>query len=197
MMGDRGAHTLDPVYFALELGAPTSVEATSLEGGGETHPVAAVITYRFPARKGKPPVKLTWYEGLQAPRPPELEDGRKMDEQGGAIFIGDKGKLICGVYGGGPRLIPEAKMKAYERPEKTIPRVKTTHEQDWANACKKGVQPGANFDYSGPLCEMVLLGNVAKRMGTKLDWDHENLKVTNIPEANKYICRPYRDGWSL
>ncbi|MBL7152676.1 MAG: Gfo/Idh/MocA family oxidoreductase [Phycisphaerae bacterium] len=198
MMGDRGAHTLDPVYYALELGAPTSIEATSLAGGGETHPVAAIVNYKFPARGSKPPVKLTWYEGLQAPRPPELEDGRQMAHpEGGAIFIGDKGKLMAGVYGESPRLIPEAKMKAYKLPAKTIRRIKTSHEQDWANACKSGKQPGASFDYSGPLNEMVLLGNVAKKMGTKLDWDDENMKVTNIPEANKYVCRPYRDGWSL
>ena len=198
MMGDRGAHTLDPVFYALELGAPESVEATSLAGGGETHPVAAVITYRFPARGNKPPVKLTWYEGLEAPRPLDLEDGRQMGHpEGGSMFIGDKGKLMAGVYGESPRLIPETKMTAYELPEETIPRVRTSHEMDWVNACKKGTQPGASFDYSGPLNEMVLLGNVAKKMGTKIVWDHENLKVTNVPEANKYVCRPYRDGWSL
>jgi len=198
MMGDRGAHTLDPVFYALELGAPETVEATSLAGGGETHPVAAVITYRFPARGSKPPVKLTWYEGLEAPRPLDLEDGRQMGHsEGGSMFIGDKGKLMAGVYGESPRLIPEAKMNSYELPKETIPRVRTSHEMDWVNACKKGTQPGASFDYSGPLNEMVLLGNVAKKMGTKIVWDHENLKVTNVPEANKYICRPYRDGWSL
>ena len=198
MMGDRGAHTLDPVYTALKLGAPTSIEATTLAGGGETHPVAAIVTYQFPARENLPPVKLAWYEGLQAPRPAELEDGRKMGHpEGGAIFKGDKGKLMCGVYGESPRLIPESRMKAYKRPEETIPRIKTSHEQDWANACKTGKQPGASFDYSGPLTEMVLLGNIAKRMNRRLDWDDKNMKITNIPEANKYVCPQYRSGWTL
>ncbi|MBN2137409.1 MAG: Gfo/Idh/MocA family oxidoreductase [Sedimentisphaerales bacterium] len=198
MMGDRGAHTLDPVYLALELDAPTSVEATTLEGRGETHPLAAIVNYKFPARRDMPPVKLTWYEGLQAPRPPELEDGRVMaNPEGGAIFIGDKGKLMCGVYGESPRLIPETKMKAYKLPEKTIPRVTTSHEMDWVNAAKAGKQPGASFDYSGPLNEMVLLGNVAKKFQARIDWDSENMRVTNIAQANEYICRPYRQGWNL
>jgi predicted dehydrogenase len=198
MMGDRGAHTLDPVYKALKLGHPATIEATSLAGDGETHPLAAIVTYQFPARGDLPPVKLTWYEGLQAPRPQELEDGRVMgNPEGGAIFIGDKGKLMCGVYGESPRLIPESKMKEYKPPDKTIPRVTVSHEQDWANACKAGRQPSASFDYSGPLTEMVLLGNVAKKMRTRLDWDGPNMKVTNIAEANQYVCREYRQGWTL
>jgi len=198
MMGDRGAHTLDPVYMALKLGHPTSVEATALAGGGETHPLAAIVTYEFPKRGKLPAVKLTWYEGLRAPRPDDLEQGRQMGHpEGGAIFKGDKGKLMCGVYGESPRLIPESKMQAYEQPDKTIPRVKGPHEQDWANACKSGTQPSASFDYSGPLTEMVLLGNVAKKIGTPLEWDGANMKVTNVPEANKYVCTEYRRGWTL
>jgi len=104
---------------------------------------------------------------------------------------------MCGVYGESPRLIPESKMKEYKPPDKTIPRVTVSHEQDWANACKAGRQPSASFDYSGPLTEMVLLGNVAKKMRTRLDWDGPNMKVTNIAEANQYVCREYRQGWTL
>jgi len=198
MMGDRGAHTLDPAYMALKLGHPTSVEATALAGGGETHPLAAIVTYQFPKRGKLPAVKLTWYEGLRASRPEELEQGRQVGHpEGGAIFKGSKGKLMCGVYGESPRLIPESKMQAYKQPAKTIPRVKGSHEQDWANACKKGAQPSASFDYSGPLTEMVLLGNVAKKMETRLHWDGPNMKVTNVPDANKYVRTEYRRGWTL
>ncbi|MHC4230319.1 MAG: gfo/Idh/MocA family oxidoreductase, partial [Planctomycetota bacterium] len=198
MMGDRGAHTLDPVFWALKLGQPTSVEATSLDLNPDTHPVASIVTYQFPARGDLPPVKLTWYDGLRPPRPAELEDGRRMGHtEGGALFKGSKGKLVAGVYGEGPRLIPENRMKAYKTPEKTIPRVDDSHEQDWVRACKTGEKAGADFEYSGPLTEVCLLGNVARRVDARIEWDAANMKVTNLPEANKYVRTQYREGWSL
>ncbi|MFC1596517.1 Gfo/Idh/MocA family protein [Planctomycetota bacterium] len=198
MMGDRGAHTLDPVFWALNLGAPVSVEATSMGGNEDTHPLAAIITFDFPARDKLPPVKLTWYDGLRAPRPEELEEGRIMgDREGGVIFKGTKGKLMCGTYGNVARLIPESRMKEYERPPKTLPRVPDCHEQDWVRACKGGPAAGANFDYSGPLTEMCTLGNVAKRLDTRIVWDPEKFEVTNLPEANQHVRKTYREGWSL
>lgn len=198
MMGDRGAHTLDPVFRALKLGHPTSVEATSLDLNEDTHPVASVVTYRFPKRGDMPPVKLTWYDGLRAPRPQELEEGRRMGHpEGGSLFKGSKGKLVAGVYGEGPRLIPESAMKAYKTPPKTIPRVEGSHEQDWVRACKTGGRAGADFEYSGPLTEVCLLGNIARRVDARIEWDGENMKITNLPEANKYVRSKYRKGWSL
>jgi predicted dehydrogenase len=198
MMGDRGAHTLDPVVWALKLGHPESVEATSLDLNPDTHPIASIVTYRFPTRGDLPPVKLTWYDGLRAPRPPELEDGRRMGHvEGGSLFKGTKGKLVAGVYGEDPRLIPESKMKAYRQPEKTIPRVEGSHEQDWVRACKSGQKAGADFEYSAMLTEICLLGNVARRVDGRIKWDGVNMKVTNLPDADKYIRTPYREGWSL
>jgi len=198
MMGDRGAHTLDPVVWALKLGHPDSVEATSLDLNPDTHPVASIVTYRFPARGDLPPVKLTWYDGLRAPRPPELEDGRRMGHvEGGSLFKGTKGKLVAGVYGEDPRLIPESRMKAYRTPEKTIPRIEGTHEQDWVRACKSGQKAGADFEYSGLLTEICLLGNIARRVDGRIEWDGENMNVTNLPEANKYVRTEYRKGWTL
>jgi predicted dehydrogenase len=197
MMGDRGAHTLDSVVSALKLGPPTSVEATSCGLNPESHPLSAIVTFQFPAREGLPPVKLTWYEGTRAPRPPQLEDGQDLPDEGGAIFKGSKGALICGVYGESPRLIPETAMQAYVRPPKTLPRVKGSHEMDWVNAAKAGRQPGAHFGYSGPLTETCLLGNVAKRADARIEWDAANLKITNLPAANRYIRTEYRQGWSL
>jgi predicted dehydrogenase len=198
MMGDRGAHTLDPVFWALKLGHPTSVEATSLDLNPDTHPVASIVTYQFPARGDLPPVKLTWYDGLRAPRPAELEDGRRMgNTEGGSLFKGSEGKLVAGVYGEDPRLIPESRMKAYKTPDKTIPRVEGSHEMDWVRACKSGSRAGADFEYSGLLTEICLLGNVARRVDARIEWDAENMKVTNLPEANKYVRTEYREGWSL
>jgi hypothetical protein len=117
--------------------------------------------------------------------------------EGGVLLKGSKGKLVAGVYGEDPRLIPESRMKAYKQPEKTIPRVNGSHEQDWVRACKAGKQAGADFDYSGRLTEICLLGNVAKRMDARIEWDAENMKVTNLSEANKYVCTRYRKGWTL
>ena len=198
MMGDRGAHTLDPVVWALKLGYPTSIEATSLDLNPDTHPIASIVIYQFPAREGFPPLKLTWYDGLRPPRPPELEDGRQMGHtEGGALFKGTKGKLVGGVYGESPRLIPESRMKEYQLPPKTIPRVEGSHEQDWVRACKSGRRAGADFEYSALLTEICLLGNVARRVDARIEWDGPNMKVTNLPEAQKYIQTPYREGWKL
>jgi predicted dehydrogenase len=197
MMGDRGAHSLDSVVSSLKLGPPTSVEATSCGLNPDTHPLSAIVTFQFPAREGLPPVKLTWYEGTRPPRPPQLEDGHDLPNEGGVIFKGSKGALMCGVYGDSPRLIPETAMQAYQRPPKTLPRIKGSHEMDWVNAAKAGRQPGAHFGYSGPLTETCLLGNIAKRVDARIEWDAANLKITNLPDANKYVRAEYRKGWTL
>ena len=198
MMGDRGAHTLDPVVWALKLGMPTSIEATSCGLTNEVHPLSAVVTFQFPARGKLPPVKLTWYEGTRPPCPDELAGGKLLgDPEGGALFIGSKGKLMCGVYGDSPRLIPESAMQAYKRPAKFLPRIKGGHIQNWVRACKGIELVSAPFGYSAPLTEICLLGNIAKRMDARIEWDAENMKVTNLPEANRFVKTEYRKGWSL
>jgi len=198
MMGDRGVHTLDCVYSAMKLGQPETVQASVMGGNAETHPLAAVVTFQFPARTSLPPLKVTWYEGLEPPRPPELEDERKLPAEGGVLFKGEKGMIMAGVYGESPRLIPEAAMKEQKFPDKTLLRVQGSHEQDWIRACKERKPAGANFDYSGPLTEVALLGNLARRFpGHILKWDAANMKVTNFAEANEWVKRPRREGWGL
>ena len=197
MMGDRGVHTLDPVVWALQLGAPLSVDATSCGNTQEVHPLANIVTFRFPARDPFPPLKLTWYEGLRPPRPAELTDDRNWPSEGGSLIKGTQGIIMAGVYGDSPRIIPETRMKEVQLPEGTLPRVEGSHEQDWVRACKTGQPAGADFAYSGPLTETCLLGNVAKRMDRRIEWDAEKLQVTNLAEANAHIHPPYREGWSL
>jgi len=203
-------HIIDPVFSALKLGYPISVEASrsydvrevwKRADNKETYPRASIVRYQFPARGDMPPVKLTWYDGgLLPPRPEELEPGRKIGDDG-VIFAGDRGKLMCGCYAESPRLIPETKMRAYKRPPKTLARIEggaDGHERDWARACKGGEPASSNFDHSGPLTETVVMGNLAIRNpGMKLDWDGQNMKVTNLPEANEYVHRQYREGWRL
>ncbi len=199
-LGDMACHIIDPAFWALKLGYPVNVEASSTKVNSETAPLASIVRYQFPARGDMPAVKLTWYDGGLLPsRPEELEPGRRIgDDDGGVIFVGDKGKLMCGCYASGPRLIPETKMQEYKRPEKTIPRINGSHEQGWIKACKEGSQACSNFNYAGPLTETVVMGNLAIRNpGKKLDWDGANMKVTNLEEANKYVNEPYRQGWSL
>jgi hypothetical protein len=127
----------------------------------------------------------------------ELEDGRQPPAEGGVYFKGSKGVIVCGVYGESPRIVPESRMQEYVRPVKTLPRVTVTHEQEWIQACKAGKPAGAGFGYSGPLTEICLLGNIAKRMDTRIEWDAQNMRVTNLPEANRYVRSEYRQGWSL
>jgi len=197
MMGDRGVHTLDPVCWPLKLCAPTTIDATTCGNTAEVHPLSAIVTYQFPARADMPPLKVTWYEGMRPPRPEELEDGRNMPAEGGVLFKGTQGTIMCGVTGDSPRIIPEAKMREAKLPEKTIPRVAGSHEQDWVRACKTGEPAGADFSYSGPLTEICCLGNVAQRVDTRIHWDAENMKVTNLAEANQYVRTEYRQGWKL
>ena len=198
MMSDRGCHTLDPAYWALKLGQPMSIEANRTDINDETHPVAAIVNFKFPARGDLPPVTLTWYDGLQPPLPDDLEDGRRLGgAEGGGLIIGDKASLMHGVWGESPRIIPEAKMRTYKRPPKTLPRVKGSHEQNWIDAIKNGTKANADFDYSGPFNEMIHLGNIAIRLGRKLNWDSEQMEFTNDPEATKLLTRESRQGWML
>ena len=163
--------------------------------------MAEMVTYEFLARGKMPPVKLTWYDGgLMPVRPKELESGRLMgDEGGGCLFVGDKGMLMCGTYGENPRLLPEKLMLDYERPDKTIPRSAGIHEE-WIAAIKAGTKSTTDFEYSGTLTEVMLLGNIALRMQeskTVLEWDGDKMEFPNLPEANQYIHKEYREGWSL
>jgi predicted dehydrogenase len=196
-LGDIGCHAMDPVFRALKLGAPTSVEATSTRVNEETYPLGSMVTYHFPARGDMPPVKLVWYDGgLRPPRPAELEDGQVMGTNG-RLLIGDKGVML------GNRVVPESRRKEFEETPKTIPR-SAGHYKEWIDACKGGKPGGSNFDWAGPLAEAVLLGNVALRAKLREDmtrykllWDAPNLRITNLPEANQFLRREYRHGWSI
>jgi hypothetical protein len=205
-LGDMGCHILDPAFWALELGAPRTIQATSThfepEVAAETFPRASIVRYEFPARGARPPVKLTWYDGrLLPPIPEELEKGRALPASG-ALLIGSRGKILHGSHGAdGARLIPEARMKEYERPPRTLRRITEGHEGDWIRACKEGpggVPPCSPFEYGGALTEMVLLGMLAIRLkDQRLEWDSQALRFTNNEKANELLHTPYRDGWTL
>jgi predicted dehydrogenase len=196
-LGDIGCHAFDPVFRALKLGHPLTVEASSSRVNEETYPLASMVTYHFPARGSMPPLKLVWYDGgLRPPRPEGLDDGHEMGTNG-RLLIGDKGFIL------GNRIYPEKRRKEYQEPPKTLPR-SPGHYQEWILACKGGQPAGSNFDWAGPLTEVVLLGNVALRVQLreeltriKLRWDPDKFEFTNLPEANKFLRRDYREGWKL
>jgi len=212
-LGDLGCHILSAPFWALNLKYPVSVEgciSTYWEGlwqktdpKNEQYPRSTIVRYKFPAREGMPEVKLTWWDGGMMPaRPEELEEGRRMgDSDGGVLFFGDKGILMCGCHGSSPRLIPETRMREYEQPAHTIPRIpggQGGHEKDWVRSCKDGKPASSNFDYSGPLSEMVLMGNLAVRFpNRRLLWNGEKMQVTNDATADAYVRRQYRKGWEL
>ena len=199
VLGDIGCHQFDAIFRALKLGQRKSVivEASSTtmecppEVNAETAPLASIVHFEFPADDNGPAVELIWYDGgLMPKRPKELADDAKIGGGDGIIYIGDKGKML------NHRLIPESRMQEYGRPPKVLPR-SIGHYEEWIAACKGGEPAGSNFDIAGPLAEVVLLGNIAIRTGQKLCWDGPNMKVTNIPDANKYIHTEYRQGWTL
>ncbi len=198
-LGDMGIHNLAPVFSALKLGAPESLVASSTPVFPETVPVAAMVHYQFPARGEMPPVKLHWYDGGMMPeRPAELEENRELDHEDGIIFVGDKGKMLVTGWGGEhPRLLPASRDKEYKRPPQTLPR-SAGHHKEWLQACRGNGTTRSNFDFAGPLTEAVLLGSVCVRNGgEKLVWDSQNMKITNDPDANKYLHYEYRKGWTL
>ena len=194
-LGDMACHIYDPAWWALDLDYPTSVEAQPGPFDDETYPHKTVVKWEFPARGDRPAVTITWSDGEnRPPRPPELEADRQLPLEGG-IYYGEKGTILA-QHMVAPRLIPEARMKEFKRPEQTLPRG-VDHYQDWIRACKGGPKPLSNFDYAGPMTETVLLGNIAAKVGQKLEWDGPGMKITNIPDANKYLRRQYRGGWTL
>jgi predicted dehydrogenase len=202
VIGDWVCHVVDPVFWALDLGAPKNIQAEAKnydpKKHADTFPSGTTVKFDFPARGKRGPVKLFWHDGEEKiPRPEDLEEGRKVPRTG-AVVIGEKGKIMYGSHGANSvRIIPETKMKEYRRPEPTIPRVKGHHE-DWLEAVKNNRPAGSNFDYGGPLTELAQLGIIATKMlGRKLEWDSENMRFTNCDEANQYINPSGRKGWTL
>jgi predicted dehydrogenase len=197
-LGDMAVHNADPAFFALDLGAPTAVEAETSPVNDETFPVWNIIKYEFPARGDRPAVKMIWYDGAKLPpRPPELEEGRNPGDNG-ILFVGDKGKLLGPSHAGTPRLIPESRQKEFGRPPRTLPR-SPGHHREWIEACKAGKPQDARsgFWYAGPFVEALLVGNLAVRLQKRVEWDAEKMRSPNCPEADNYVTKFYRAGFDL
>jgi predicted dehydrogenase len=204
-IGDWICHVVDPSFWALDLGAPSSVMAEVKDYDpatqGETYPPAARYTFEFPEKNQRARVKLVWHDGNETiPKPDGFPEDEKIPGTG-AILIGDKGMIVHGSHGAAScHILPESVMEQYSgknAPEQKITRVKS-HAWDWAEAIKTGRQAGSNFDYGGPLTELALLGLIALRYpGQKLEWDAKKMRFTNFKEANQHLHPIYRAGWKV
>ena len=197
-MGDMAIHNMDPAFYALDLEAPIAAAAQTSPLKKESYPAWQIITYTFAAKDKQPALKMVWYDGGKLPqRPPELEADRSLGDNG-ILFVGEKGTMLCGGWAGPPRLIPETKMQAYERPEKTLPR-SVGHRAEWIQACKdhRPEDSKAGFAYSGPYTEALLVGNLAVRLQKPIQWDSAAMKATSAPEADRLIRKTYRDGFGI
>jgi len=191
-MSDLGSHRNDLPFWALKLQAPLTVEAHSeIKPHPEIAPASMSATYEYGARGDMPAVKLTWYQGELKPK--IWTDGGIPKQGDGVLFIGEKGMLLADYFK--YVLLPEERFADVKLPDKTLPRP-TSHHEEWIEACKTGKQASANFEYSGWLTEANHLGNVAYRVGKKIEWDAVKLKASK-PEADKFIHRDYRKGWEL
>jgi predicted dehydrogenase len=204
-LGDMGAHLIDHPYWALELGFPTSIEATSTPWGGPSanpvsYPVAMTVHYRFPRRGILPPVEMHWYDGgLMPPRPADLPSDVRMNREGGVIMVGERGVLMHETYGRNPKLFPEGLMDEAATVPQWLPRIEDSHEMNWVNACKGQGEATCPFSYAAPLTEVMVLGMVAVRAGQghKIYYDGPNMRITNDEAANKYLTREYRPGFGM
>jgi hypothetical protein len=220
---------MDPVFRILPIDFPTEVECsipTSWTPAGDEakypdgFPAASMIHLKYPRKDGKGDIKVSWYDGgLLPPMPEELLDGEPFGgDDGGALFIGTKGKMMVDCYGERPRLLPSKLMAETTMPKETIARVPEGHYLQWVNACIAGhgnATTSSPFEYAGPFTESILIGNLAIRswglenskktqdsdadfLGRKkLYWNAKEMKITNFDEANQFVKREYRAGWGV
>ena len=191
-MSDLGSHFVDLPFWALKLQAPLSIEASGPTPHAEIAPASMKAAYQYGPRGDMPELSLSWYQGTSKPK---IWHDKKIPQWGsGTLFIGDNGMLLADY--GKHLLLPEDKFSGFRRPDPFIPN-SIGHHAEWLQACKTGSPTTCNFEYAGWLTEANHLGNVAFRTGKKLEWDAANLRATNAPEAERFIRREYRKGWTL
>jgi predicted dehydrogenase len=210
-IGDWTCHVIDPVFWALDLGAPETVRLERAPGWDpdkhrETFPPGSITRFTFPARGSRGPVTLVWHDGTEPIPAPEIwadvlkeTPDRKLVETG-ALVQGDKGTIMYGSHGAGDvRILPQSAMTSYTRPQRTLPRApRNDHYRDFIMAIRENRKAGSDFSYGGPLTEIALLGGIAQLFpGQELKWDGPNMRFTNNAEATKLLTPTFRQGWSL
>ncbi|MCL4180314.1 MAG: Gfo/Idh/MocA family oxidoreductase [Verrucomicrobia bacterium] len=191
-MSDMGSHLNDLPFWALNLRDPLTIEAEGPPPHPEIAPASMLARYTYGARGNMPPVTMTWYQGTK--KPSYFTDG-KIPQWGMAIlFVGDQGMLLSDY--GQHLLLPEDKFRDFKRPDPFIP-PSPGHFEEWLIACKTGSHTGSNFEYAAALTIANHLGNVAYRIGQKLEWDPVTLKARNTRGADRLIRKSYSAGWKL
>jgi hypothetical protein len=209
-IADMGHYSLFPLFLAFNIGTPAvSAEAyatttctlrDNVSVGVQNDvafPLSCMIRFQFNEQGDLPPFELFWYDGGMKPFvPDELRAAGKSLPREGMMFVGEKGKIIAGFRGESPYLIPESKMNYLKKDE--IPVADRTNSNDvWIDAFKNNTQTPGSFLLAGPVTETINLGAVALRAGKRVEYDTVNMKITNLPEANKFLTREYRQGWEL
>jgi hypothetical protein len=222
-IADMGHYSLWPIFQLLQLDSPLSVESTPshvCRVAGQicerihndySFPAACTVRMRFPAKGDRPALDIFWYDGGIKPRVPEelMAENKELAEEG-MLFIGDKGKILGGFRSENPQLIPETKMRdyraAHQLPEPAPGQTgggrgtggRGDRDAAWAAAFKGGPPSYGDFQLAGPICDAVNLAAISLRLGgRRLVWDPANAKITNLPDANKFLTREYRPGWQL
>jgi predicted dehydrogenase len=191
-MSDLGSHWNDLPFWALKLQAPRTIEAFGPPPHPEIAPASMRAVYEYGPRGELPPVTLSWYQGTEKPEAWRTGVIPKWDS--GVLFVGSKGMLVSDYTKN--KLLPEKDFRDFVPPEATIPK-SIGHYAEWIHACKTGDPTTCNFGYAGWLTEANHLGNVAYRAGKKLEWDPAKVHSPNAPEAEPFIRREYRKGWTL
>ncbi len=197
-VGDMAVHNADPAFYALDLGAPDWVEADSAPTNPDTFPPWSIVTYHFPAKGRRGPIKMVWYDGGKLPpRPAGFEAERSLGDNG-IYFVGTTGVILAPGWAGTPRLVPESKMQTFQRPPKSIPR-SVGHRREWVDACRAGrpQDAKAGFWYSAPYTEALLVGLLAVTAGKRIEWNAKTMTATNAPELDRTIRKPYRRDFAL
>lgn len=190
-LGNMGCHYLDLAFWALKLRYPRTIESKGSPVHPESTPQQQTVRYQFGARGRLPPVTLTWDHG---PKPPLFWREHNVPDWAWGVFVGSKGMLLAAYRQ--RQLWPASRFRDFKPPKPIIP-ASVGHHQEWINACKTGSPTACNFDYAGAVTETMLLGNVAYRHGEKIVWDPDNMRIINAPNAEQYLQREYRKGWTL
>lgn len=201
-VGDMGCHIMDAAYYGLDLSMPVAVQAVTQKANPHTAPSAAVVKLEFAASNLHPKLNYFWYEGGLLPPIPKgipLDFFEDRNHLNGSFFIGDDAVLYVDTYSGSIRIYPDEKFRELRPnlPPQTIPRVRGDHHKNWTDGIRGELIPCSNFEYAAGLTEMSLLGNLAMRAGTRIEYDSKAMKVTNLPEANKWLTKEYPKGWIL
>ncbi len=190
-IGDMAIHLMDPVFMALDLGGPVKVTSSGPAVLPDSGPTEMITKFEFGRRGELPPCTVYWYEG-QAKPTGEVAELLPMN---GCLLMGDDGKVAC-QHSHYPTLYKGTEKQSFE-PKEAKKFDDGHHHRQWIAACKTGSSTGSNFDYAGPFTEIVLLGNVAYRTGKTIQYDPQQMKVTNVPSANDLLDKEYRRGWEV